>query len=332
MRNKIAEGQVSLFDLVEYQSNSSNENHNNYLESGIYNSEDNLAFNISPVLSEETEEQNDFILKDNVNVDISISNTDVNTKNDCCLDLSNFSNYSMDIKLPLFNERFISLLNEKQLPIIEKYKDSCIRIVQKSHGAILVELPNETLYYNANGVLEFSICTSTPLLPSDKILVVNEDKEINDLQMKILNSLNVSRYIKRVGDANIIVVSENTKVINPKGWLLDYTQVPCYDSNSEVYIVNSYSSEKELLVENENDFDSNIMEPKIENGSIDNDLENNENEEETQFYVGEKVISTYDNKTIVGVVKSVYNGGSTVNIEWDGKCSAFFFKNVSKFL
>lgn len=328
MRNKVAEGQVSLFDLLECQSGLTNENYNSYVGNNICNDKDNRAFKITPVFIEE--EQNDFILKDNLSADVCVSNIDTNVENDCYSDLFNFSNSSKEINLPLFNEKFISLLDDKQLSIIEKHKDECTRIVQKSHGAILVEYSNETLYYNSSGVLEFSISTSTPLLPSDKILVVNKDKEINDLQIKVLNSLNVSRYIKRIGDANIIVVSENTKVINPKGWLLDYTQAPCYDSNSEVYVVDSYISEKNSLVESEKDFDFNIVESKTEKDSIDNNLDNNIIKKENQFYVGEKVTSTYDNKTIIGVVTSIYNGGSTINIEWDGKCSAFFYKNVSK--
>lgn len=331
MKNKIAEGQVSLFDLLENQSNLSSEIYNNYSENGVYSGDSNLAFNIGPDFLNEMENQDNANLKNNMNIEASTFHMYDNVQNDCSLNVSSFSSSSIHIKLPLFNERFISFLNEKQLSIIEKYKDICVRIVQKSHGAILVELANETLYYNTNGVLEFSICTSTPLLPSDRILIVNKDKEINDLQIKILSSLNASRCIKRVGDANIIVVSENTKVINPKGWVLDYTQTPCYDSNSEVYFVDNYLTEKESPTEDKNDFNLDIVEPQIEIESTNNCLENSLNKKEIQFNIGEKVVSTYNNKKIVGVVTRVYNGGTTVNIEWEGKCSAFFFKNVFKF-
>lgn len=125
----------------------------------------------------------------------------------------------------------------KEVPVIESsklnqiinlYSDSCSRIVQTNSKALLVELENKTLYFNANGVKEFELPENVPIMPAENIIVANKDKEINDLQKQKLEDLKVKEYIKRKGDCNLIIPGEKTTVINKKGWVLEYMQKPRY--------------------------------------------------------------------------------------------------------
>ena len=116
--------------------------------------------------------------------------------------------------------------------IISLYDKSCNRIVKQLCGALIIELEDRTLYFNKQGVNELELKKDMELLPGDEILVVNKDKELNALQLKKLNDLRVDKYIKRKGDANIIVVTDKkTIVINPRGWVLEYEQKPRYLEN-----------------------------------------------------------------------------------------------------
>lgn len=177
--------------------------------------------------------------------------------------------------------------------IISLYEKSCNRIVKQVCGALLIELEDRTLYFNREGVNELELKKDMELLPGDEILIVNEDKDLNDLQLKKLKDMKVAQYIKRKGDTNIIIsMPEQTIVINPRGWVLEYEQKPKYHEN-------------ELFV-------------------TEMDKEN------TDFQVDDLVEIEYEGIKSVGNVVRVYNNGETINVAWDGKQTAFYYKCIKK--
>ncbi|NSB17202.1 hypothetical protein [Clostridium beijerinckii] len=115
--------------------------------------------------------------------------------------------------------------------ITRLYSQSCSRIVKTLSGALLVELDDKTLYFNSSGINEFSLPKDVGIMPGEEILIVNSDKKINETQKQKLEALKPKQYIKRKGDANLIIPGEKTIVINPKGWILEYNQKPSYHSN-----------------------------------------------------------------------------------------------------
>lgn len=128
-------------------------------------------------------------------------------------------------------------------------------------------------------------------MPADEILVVNQDREVNEFQLKKLKDMRVTKYIKRKGDANIIVLFPGkTIVINPKGWILEYLQKPKYQAN---------------------------------------ELFTTESKKEIKLEIGDKVEFNYDGPQ-VGNITSIYNNGETVNVVWDDKHTAFYYKCVKK--
>jgi hypothetical protein len=118
--------------------------------------------------------------------------------------------------------------SEKIDNIIKSYSESCSRIVKTYSGALLVELKDKTLYFNSDGVKEFELQANVGIMPGEEIIVANFDKEINELQKQKLEELNPKEYIKRKGDADLIIPGEKTIVINPKGWVLEFMQEPKY--------------------------------------------------------------------------------------------------------
>lgn len=192
--------------------------------------------------------------------------------------------------------------------ITRLYSQSCIRIVKTLSGALLVELDDKTLYFNASGINEFSLPKDVGIMPGEEILIVNSDKKINETQKQKLEALKPKQYIKRKGDANLIIPGEKTIVINPKGWILEYNQKPSYHSNE--------------LINTEFNIEINEMDDKKNEIEVEtNDIE---------FKIDDEVNIEYQGiKTVVKVVR-VYNNGETVNVKWDGKQTAFYYKNVIK--
>lgn len=191
--------------------------------------------------------------------------------------------------------------------IISLYEKSCNRIIKQVCGALLVELENKTLYFNKEGVNELELKKEMELLPGDEILIVNQDKEINEVQLKKLNDMNVNEYIKRKGDANIIIPMENKIiVINPKGWVLEYLQKPKYHEN-EFFITK--------MVEK-----STVLDNKVT--KMDTDI--------TEFNIDDTVEIEYKGSKNIGKVTRIYNNGETINVSWNGKSTAFYYKCVKK--
>ena len=192
--------------------------------------------------------------------------------------------------------------------ITKLYSRSCSRIVKTLSGALLVELEDKTLYFNASGINEFNLAKDVGIMPGEEILIVNIDKKINEIQKQKLEALKPKQYIKRKGDANLIIPGEKTIVINPKGWILEYNQKPSYHSNE---LINT-------------EFNLEINEVDDKKNKI--DLETND----IEFEIDDEVNIEYQGVKTVGKVVRVYNNGETVNVKWDGKQTAFYYKNVSK--
>lgn len=191
--------------------------------------------------------------------------------------------------------------------IINLYKSSAARIVKQVCGALLVEIEDKTLYFNCNGVKELELKKDMELLPGDEILVVNQDRELNELQLQKLKNLNVTEYIKRKGDVNIIIQKpEKTIAINPKGWVLEYVQAPKYKEN-EVFSTEIINSGTKI--------DNTVT-------RMDVDL--------TEFTLDDTVEIEYEGNKEIGKIKRIYNNGETINVAWNGKQTAFYYKCINK--
>lgn len=191
--------------------------------------------------------------------------------------------------------------------IISLYHKSCNRIVKQVCGALIIELEDRTLYFNKQGVNELELKKDMELLPADEILVVNKDKELNALQLKKINDLRVDKYIKRKGDANIIVLTnEKTIVINPRGWVLEYEQKPRYSEN-ELFSTEMAKENTDLA---------------NKSTKMDTDI--------TEFNIDDTVEIEYEGVKKIGKIARIYNNGETVNVSWEGKRTAFYYKCVKK--
>ncbi|OOM75483.1 hypothetical protein [Clostridium sp. BL-8] len=205
------------------------------------------------------------------------------------------------------NKPVVKSHKDKFEEIINLYKSSAARIVKQVCGALLVELEDKTLYFNRAGVKEMELKKDMELLPADEILVVNQDRNLNELQLQKLKTMNVTEYIKRKGDANIIIKKlDKTIAINPKGWVLEYVQAPKY---------------------NENEIFSTKM-PK-ENTDLNNKITKSD-EDLIEFNLDDIVEIEYRGNKEIGKIKRIYNDGKTINVSWNGKQTAFYYKCVKK--
>lgn len=205
------------------------------------------------------------------------------------------------------NKPVVKSHKDKFAESINLYEFSAARIVKQVCGAFLVELEDKTLYFNKDGINELILKKDIALLPGDEILVVNQEKNLNELQLQKLKDMNVTEYIKRKGDANIIIQrSDRTIVINPKGWVLEYVQAPKYNKN-EIFSTKM---------------------PK-ENTDLNNKITESD-EDLTEFNLDDIVEIEYEGKKEVGKVKRIYNDGKTINVSWNGRQTAFYYKCVKK--
>lgn len=212
---------------------------------------------------------------------------------------------------------------DKFAEIINLYSSAAARIVKQVCGALLVELEDKTLYFNPDGVQELEQKKDMELMPADEILVVNQDRELNSLQLKKLEDMHVNQYIKRKGDANIIITFPGkTIIINQRGWVLEYQQKPRYH-NDELFITEMAKKSTDLA-NNVTEIDKNITK------SVNEDTEfKNDGNESGDLQVGDKVEFNYDGPH-VGNIISIYNNGETVNVVWNHKHTAFYYKCVKK--
>ncbi|WP_243156833.1 hypothetical protein [Clostridium beijerinckii] len=148
--------------------------------------------------------------------------------------------FNMPIREPIIKPKEKVIVEKQEIKedrfqnIINLYKESCNRIIKTVSGALLVELEDKTKYFNGQGVHEFDLGIDIGLIPADEILIVNQDKTLNEIQLKKLEEMNPSRYIKRKGDANIIIPGDKTTVITPRGWVIEWEQKPVYKEDEVV--------------------------------------------------------------------------------------------------
>jgi hypothetical protein len=146
--------------------------------------------------------------------------------------------FSLTIQEPITKPKEKVIIEKQEMEkdtfinIINLYKESCSRIVKTVSGALLVELEDKTKYFNGQGIHEFDLGIDIGLMPSDEIIIVNKEKCFNDIQMEKLKGINPTKYIKRKGDANLIIpLHDKTIVINPRGWVIEWKQKPIYKDN-----------------------------------------------------------------------------------------------------
>lgn len=190
--------------------------------------------------------------------------------------------------------------------IINLYKESCSRIMKRISGALLVGFEDKTMYFNSQGINEFKLSPDVGLMPGDEILIANEDRELNDMQLSKLAVMDPVQYIKRKGDSNIIIPGEKTIVINPKGWVIEYLQKPRYHQN-ELFITETPNKNTDL---------SNKI------TKVDTNI--------TEFQIDDSVEIKYQGIKKIGKVVRVYNNGETINVAWNGRRTAFYYKCVKK--
>jgi hypothetical protein len=205
---------------------------------------------------------------------------------------------------------------DKFTEIINLYRNTAARIVQRVSGALLVEIEEKTLYFNSAGVNEFNLKKDIELMPADEILVANQDREVNERQLKKLEDMHVDQYIKRKGDVNVIIpLGNKTIVINPKGWILEYLQKPKYHEN-EIFVTKV--AEKITVLDN-----------KVTEMAINTTKSVSVEDKGEDLQIGDRVRFNYGGPQ-EGNVASIYNNGETVNVVWDHKHTAFYYKCVSK--
>ena len=100
-------------------------------------------------------------------------------------------------------------------------------------------------------------------------------------------------------------------MINPKGWVLEYMQKPKYQEN-EIFSTG---------------FDFKLKGVKGKTKEVDKDIKD---VIDVNFKVDDKVSIEYQGIKSIGKVVRIYNNGETLNVAWDDKQTAFYYKNVSK--
>lgn len=205
--------------------------------------------------------------------------------------------------------------------IINRYKNIAVRIVKCFGGRYCVETEKEEIMCYKNGNedyrgewINFDTCKLRALLPMDEILFSKYDFKVNDKQEQILEEFKkyrkVEKVIKRFGDTSYIVITSDSKygvdvhVINPKGWIVDYINMPIY-KNDEVV------------------FQNDIEEFRDNKEKIKNDGK--------EIQLGSKVRINYKNKEYKGEVVRIYGpSNKTVNVIFNGMHSAFYMDHVEK--
>lgn len=194
--------------------------------------------------------------------------------------------------------------------LIEQYKDKCTRIA-KVEKKLYVEIGGQTLSFEPTGAAAGIFVRDMFLRPKDEILVSNEYKPINEKQIKTLNKIQTDKFIKRKSDSNILIQYDNfCMAIYPSGHFAKWKS-PAVFKDDEVYSIEE--------IENINKF----YEIKAKDPVADkiNDKE--------ELHLGDKVKFDYNGPKIGEIVR-IYNSGETVNVEWNNKQTAFYYKCVTK--
>ncbi|QUF81967.1 hypothetical protein KDJ93_09460 [Clostridium butyricum] len=199
--------------------------------------------------------------------------------------------------------------------LIDKYRDKCTRIV-KVEKKLYVEIDGQTLSFKPDGEPGGIFIKDILLRPKDEILVANEYKHITSEQIKtIKNKMHVDKFIKRKADNNVLIQYKNfCMAIYPNGHFAKWKSPAVYSDN-EVYSIDEIEDINKINEEIEED-------PKVEGVT-----EISESEETLRL--GDKVKFNYDGPKEGNIVR-IYNKGETVNVSWDNKQTAFYYKSVVK--
>ena len=231
----------------------------------------------------------------------------------------------VDGQLSLFDEqpKVVNIIPTKEenkdnpifRELIDKYRDKCTRIV-KVEKKLYVEIGDQTLSYEADGEPGGIFIKDILLRPKDEILVANEYKHITSEQIKtIKNKMHVDKFIKRKADNNVLIQYKNfCMAIYPNGHFAKWKSPAVYSDN-EVYSIDEIEDINKINEEIEED-------PKLEEV-----IEISESEEILRL--GDKVKFNYDGPKEGNIVR-IYNKGETVNVSWDNKQTAFYYKSVVK--
>ncbi len=231
----------------------------------------------------------------------------------------------VDGQLSLFDEqpKVVSIIPTKEenkdntifKELIDKYRGKCTRIV-KVEKKLYVEIDGQTLSFKPDGEPGGIFIKDMLLRPKDEILVANDYKSITAEQIKtVKNKMHVDKFIKRKSDNNILIQYDNfCMAIYPSGKFAKWKSAAVYSDN-EVYSMNE--------IENINHMHEEIKEdPKVEGV-----IESSESEETLRL--GDKVKFDYHGSKEGNIVR-IYNKGETVNVSWDNKQTAFYYKSVVK--
>lgn len=199
--------------------------------------------------------------------------------------------------------------------LIDKYRDKCTRIV-KVEKKLYVEIDGQTLSFKPDGEPGGIFIKDMLLRPKDEILVANEYKHITSEQIKtIKNKMHVDKFIKRKADNNVLIQYKNfCMAIYPNGHFAKWKSPAVYSDN-EVYSIDEIEDINKINEEIEED-------PKLEGVT-----EISESEETLRL--GDKVKFDYHGLKEGNIVR-IYNKGETVNVSWDNKQTAFYYKSVVK--
>lgn len=230
----------------------------------------------------------------------------------------------IDGQLSLFEEhpKVINIINTKEenkdnqifKDIIEKYRDTCTRIA-KVERKLYVEANNQTLSFESDGEASHIFVKNMLLRPKDEILVANEYKPINDKQIKTLRKIQTDKFIKRKSDNNILIQYDNFCVaIYPSGKFAKWKSAAVYSDN-EVYSIDEIENINMMYEEIKQDL------------KVEEEIEIKKPEENLKL--GDKVSFNYEGSQ-VGEVVRIYNKGETVNVRWNNKQTAFYYKSVVK--
>lgn len=231
----------------------------------------------------------------------------------------------VDGQLSLFDEqpKVVNIIPTKEenkdnpifRELIDKYRDTCTRIV-KVEKKLYVEIDGQTLSFKPDGEPGGIFIKDMLLRPKDEILVANEYKHITSEQIKtIKNKMHVDKFIKRKADNNVLIQYKNfCMAIYPNGHFAKWKSPAVYSDN-EVYSIDEIEDINKINEDIEED-------PKVEGGT-----EISESEETLRL--GDKVKFNYDGPKEGNIVR-IYNKGETINVSWDNKQTAFYYKSVVK--
>ena len=197
--------------------------------------------------------------------------------------------------------------------LVNKYRDTCSRIAQVEKK-LFIEIGDKTISFEPDGKEGNTFIKDMLLRPKDEILVANEYKPITSDQIRtVKNKMQTDKFIKRKSDNNILIQYDNfCMAIYPSGHFAKWKSAAVYEDD-EVYSIDEIENINDMFSESEDDPEE-VKE--IE-------------ESEEALKLGDRVSFDYHGPK-EGEIVRIYNKGETVNVCWDNKQTAFYYKSVTK--